>query len=87
MNALVADVPKFEADALNTKCGPSSCTTKTAGKKNVQTEPGRKRLEKVLSNVQVLCLITKTIMHNLKMGGKSCPRKLLKPSPPSHGYS
>lgn len=42
MNALVADVPKFEADALNTKCGPSSCTAKTA-QKNVQT------------NVQVLC--------------------------------
>lgn len=33
MNALVADVPKFEADALNTKCGSSSCTAKTAKKK------------------------------------------------------
>ena len=31
-NALVADVPKFEDDALNTKCGPGSYTAKTAEK-------------------------------------------------------
>ena len=33
MNALVADVPKFEANALHTKCGPGSYTAKTAEKK------------------------------------------------------
>ena len=53
-NALVANVPKFEDDALNTKCGSGSYTAKTADK-NAQREPGRKRLEQVISTMQVLC--------------------------------
>lgn len=55
-------------------------------KKNVQMEPGRKRLEQVLSNVQVLCFIKQKILGQAiahqnnhaqpKGGGKIMPQKI-----------